>query len=163
MISARIIKDSIYFAECLIVSERGRLMFKQIVVAADGSWHSMKAIEKTIELATGRDTKVFVVYAVDSSTSKADVLHNWDTLGISEKRKERLTAICEIAKKEKINYEIKILRGEPVQVIIGFARTTNADLIVIGCRGLNPLQQMVLGSVSHKVMKKASCPVLIMK
>ncbi|MGM0899696.1 MAG: universal stress protein [Bacillota bacterium] len=37
------------------------------------------------------------------------------------------------------------------------------DLIIIGSRGLNALQSMVLGSVSHKVMKRASCPVMIVK
>jgi nucleotide-binding universal stress UspA family protein len=138
-------------------------MFKQIVVAADGSEHSMKAVEKTIELAKDRDTKVFVVYVVDGSTSKADVLDSWDSLGISEKRNKRLAAIEQQAKAENINYEVKIIRGEPAYAIVQFAHSIEADLIVIGSRGLNQLQQLVLGSVSHKVMKRATCPVLIMK
>ncbi|EGR8654283.1 universal stress protein, partial [Listeria monocytogenes] len=33
----------------------------------------------------------------------------------------------------------------------------------IGSRGLNSLQEMVLGSVSHKVMKRVNCPALIVK
>ncbi|KMJ55584.1 universal stress protein [Bacillus sp. LL01] len=138
-------------------------MFKQIVVAADGSEHSMKAVEKTIELAKDRDTKVFVVYVVDGSTSKADVLDSWDSLGISEKRNKRLAAIEQQAKGENINYEVKIIRGEPAYAIVQFAHSIEADLIVIGSRGLNQLQQLVLGSVSHKVMKRATCPVLIMR
>ncbi|WP_368505887.1 universal stress protein [Alkalihalophilus sp. As8PL] len=138
-------------------------MFKQIVVAADGSEHSMKAVEKTIELAKDRDTKVFVVYVVDGSTSKADVLDSWDSLGISEKRNKRLVAIEQQAKAENINYEVKIIRGEPAYAIVQFAHSIEADLIVIGSRGLNQLQQLVLGSVSHKVMKRATCPVLIMR
>ncbi|MDV2686523.1 universal stress protein [Alkalihalophilus lindianensis] len=138
-------------------------MFKQIVVAADGSEHSMKAVEKTIELAKDRDTKVFVVYVVDGSTSKVDVLDSWDSLGISEKRNKRLAAMEQQAKSENINYEVKIIRGEPAYAIVQFAHSIEADLIVIGSRGLNQLQQLVLGSVSHKVMKRATCPVLIMR
>ncbi|WP_100374524.1 universal stress protein [Bacillus sp. FJAT-45037] len=138
-------------------------MFKQIVVAADGSEQSMKAVEKAIELAKGRETMVYVVYAVDSPTSKLDVLESWDSLGVSEKRMKRLLMIEQRARAEGIHYEVKVIRGEPVAVIVDFAKATGSDLLIIGSRGLNQLQQLVLGSVSHKVMKKATCPVLIMK
>ena len=39
----------------------------------------------------------------------------------------------------------------------------NFDLVIIGSRGLNSLQEMVLGSVSHKVVKRVKCPVHIVK
>ncbi|MGB8270820.1 MAG: universal stress protein, partial [Priestia megaterium] len=39
----------------------------------------------------------------------------------------------------------------------------NFNLVVIGSRGLNSLQEMVLGSVSHKVAKRVHCPVMIIK
>jgi nucleotide-binding universal stress UspA family protein len=38
-----------------------------------------------------------------------------------------------------------------------------SDLMIIGSRGLNSLQEMVLGSVSYKVIKRVQCPVLIVK
>ncbi|WP_256592904.1 universal stress protein [Pseudomonas sp. 2822-17] len=37
------------------------------------------------------------------------------------------------------------------------------DIVIIGSRGLNPFQEMVLGSVSHKIAKRVECPVLIVK
>jgi nucleotide-binding universal stress UspA family protein len=37
----------------------------------------------------------------------------------------------------------------------------DADLVVVGKRGLNPLQRLVLGSVSSKVIHRAECDVLV--
>ncbi|MGO4887356.1 universal stress protein [Anaerobacillus sp. MEB173] len=139
-------------------------MFNKIMLAADGSAHSIRAAEKAIELAKASvNTQVTVVYIVDGSTSKADVLRSWDALGIAGQRKQKLAAIERQAKEAKINYEVKILRGEPGPTIVKYANENEFDLVVIGSRGLNTLQEMVLGSVSHKVAKRVHCPVMIVK
>ncbi|WP_209125129.1 universal stress protein [Alkalihalobacillus sp. BA299] len=139
-------------------------MFKRILLPADGSEHSIRAAEKAIAIAKADvQSSVTVLYVVDGSTSKADVLKNWDSLGIASQRKAKLSAIEQQALNEKINFEIKIVRGEPGPAIVKYANDHKYDLIVIGSRGLNALQEMVLGSVSHKVAKRALCPVMIVK
>jgi len=62
-----------------------------------------------------------------------------------------------------VTYDVKILRGEPGPTIVNHANKNEFDLGVIGSRGLNTLQEMELGSVSHKVMKRVNCPALIVK
>ncbi len=62
-----------------------------------------------------------------------------------------------------ISYTTTILKGLPGPEIIRYANESKVELVVIGSRGLNPLQKMVLGSVSHKVMKSVYCPTLIVK
>ncbi|WP_078551260.1 universal stress protein [Bacillus alkalicellulosilyticus] len=139
-------------------------MFTNILLAADGSEHSIRAAEKAIAIAkNNREAIVTVLYVVDGSTSKADVLRNWDSLGIKETRQNKLVTIERQAQKENIKYEIKIVRGEPGPAIIKYANEYKIDLVVIGSRGLNKLQEMVLGSVSHKVAKRVTCPVMIVK
>ncbi|OLO26260.1 universal stress protein [Alkalihalophilus pseudofirmus] len=139
-------------------------MFKRILLPADGSEHSIRAAEKAIAIAKGtNEAMVTVLYVVDGNISKADVLKNWDALGIASQRKAKLSAIEQQAKTEKIKYEIKIVRGEPGAAIVKYANDHHYDLIVMGSRGLNVLQEMVLGSVSHKVAKRAHCPVMIVK
>ena len=56
-----------------------------------------------------------------------------------------------------------MLHGEPGPTIVEYANKQSCDMVVIGSRGLNKLQEMVLGSVSHKVAKRVNCPVLISK
>jgi len=46
---------------------------------------------------------------------------------------------------------------------VEYANKEQFEILILGSRGLNSLQEMVLGSVSHKVVKRAECPVLIVK
>ncbi len=50
--------------------------------------------------------------------------------------------------------------GEPVDRILEHAKTLPADLIVIGTHGVGGFQHLVLGSITEKVLRKATCPVL---
>ncbi len=53
--------------------------------------------------------------------------------------------------------------GVPAQVILETAQSAPSDLIIIGARGFGPLKELVLGSVSHRVVLHAPCSVLVMK
>jgi hypothetical protein len=55
--------------------------------------------------------------------------------------------------------ETVFLSGDPGPKIVDYANENQFDPVVIGSRGLNPLQEFVLGSVSHKVAKRADCSV----
>ncbi|KAF0816003.1 MULTISPECIES: universal stress protein [unclassified Cytobacillus] len=139
-------------------------MFKKILMAADGSDHSIRAAAKAVQLAEQNpDSEVTVVYAVDGQTSKEDILHHFDKSIVDQVRKKRLEPIESLLKEKDILYEIKILQGEPGPAIVEFANKGDYDVAVVGSRGLNTLQEMVLGSVSHKIAKRVKAPVLIVK
>jgi nucleotide-binding universal stress UspA family protein len=140
-------------------------MFKKILLAADGSEHSIRAAQKAIALAKlNPESKVTVFYVVDGKISKHDAIHNLDADDIEFKRVQKIEAASEKAKEAGINYETKIVRGdEPGPTIVKFANENNYDVVVIGSRGLGAFQEFVLGSVSHKVAKRVNCPVMIVK
>ncbi|MBU8908779.1 universal stress protein [Desertibacillus haloalkaliphilus] len=139
-------------------------MFENILLAADGSSHSIRAADKAIALTKkNAESYLTIVYAVDVSVAKEDVLLHWGGIGIDEQRKKKLQVIEEKAKAAGVNYDLKIIRGEPGAAIVNFAKQHKTDLVVIGSRGLNKLQEMVLGSVSQKVARRVQCPVLIVK
>ncbi|MGV3266422.1 universal stress protein [Cytobacillus pseudoceanisediminis] len=139
-------------------------MFKKILIAADGSDHSIRAAAKAIQLAEQNpDSEITVVYAVDGQTSKEDILHHFDKSIVDQVRKKRLEPIENLLKEKGISYEIKILQGEPGPAIVELSNKMDFDVAVVGSRGLNTLQEMVLGSVSHKIAKRVKAPVLIVK
>ncbi|MEX2416751.1 MAG: universal stress protein [Paenibacillaceae bacterium] len=139
-------------------------MYKTILIAADGSAHSLRAADHAMKLATyDPETLVVIVYALDSDHVKADVLHHWNALDRTDIRKKRVIDVEAKAVKAGVKFVTKILHGEPGPVIVKYANENNVDLIVLGSRGLNALQEFVLGSVSHKVAKRAHCPVMIVK
>lgn len=140
-------------------------MYQKILLAADGSEHSKRAADHAIMIAKcqGDDVKIEIVYAVDGDSSKSDVLSNWNSADINDKRKERLKEIEQKARTSGVKFEIKILHGEPGPAVVDYTNKNKIDLVVIGSRGLNGLQELMLGSVSHKVAKRANCPVMIVK
>ena len=56
---------------------------------------------------------------------------------------------------------IKILGGKPGNTICDFAKEKEADMIVVGSRGLGAIRRTILGSVSDFVLHHAHCPVVI--
>ena len=52
-------------------------------------------------------------------------------------------------------------RGEPAATVLAYAGEVNAGLLVLGRRGLGPVRELLLGSVSHKLVQSALCNCLI--
>ncbi|WP_246941753.1 universal stress protein [Bacillus pinisoli] len=139
-------------------------MYKKIVLASDGSEHSKRAAENAIHIAScSQDSMIEVVYVVDMGKAKSEVLRNWNSADLSDTRKERMKEVERMTKEVGVSYTLTILHGEPGPTIVDYINKNNIDIAVIGSRGLNGLQEFVLGSVSHKVAKRANCPVLIVK
>lgn len=139
-------------------------MFKKILLAYDGSDNAYRAAEKAAYIAkTTEGAVITIVYVVNSSTSKGDVLHHSSKEEIQAKRKQRLNKVVGFLDNQGIAHEQEILYGEAPEKIVEFANTHAFDLVVVGSRGLNGLQEMVLGSVSHKVAKRVKAPVMIIK
>ncbi|KGX85313.1 universal stress protein [Pontibacillus litoralis] len=140
-------------------------MYKHILLAADGSKHAETAAKHAAYLAKGdSNAKVTVVYVVDAVSSKHDVISSGGNGAYLEAvRHERIRPIEQILEEEGVTFEYKLLKGEPGPTINRFAKEEEMDVIVIGSRGLNAIQEMVLGSVSHKVSHGAPCPVMIVK
>lgn len=138
-------------------------LFRRILLATDGSKHSGRSTTYAKELAEKFDGSIDIVYVVDGETSKEDVLHHTSKLQMEQKRKEKIRPILDVLEESDTNYQLHILHGDAGPEIVEFANNNNYDCVVVGSRGLNSLQEMVLGSVSHKVAKRVESPVLIVK
>lgn len=140
-------------------------MFKKILLAADGSSHSKRAAEKAIFLAKKTEgSSVTLIHVIDDIPGRTEVLEEALSPGkVPDHHKERTASIEKSLEDEGVTYEVQHIFGEPGPSIIRNANNGDYDIVVIGSRGLNPFQEMVLGSVSHKVAKRADCPVMIVK
>jgi nucleotide-binding universal stress UspA family protein len=139
-------------------------MFKQIIVAIDGSEHSDKALSYAKALAECFGSLLRLVHAFPQTS---------DLLGYEEY--EKLVSRRELVGQEIIDQarqklgettldiHEELLEGPPAEAILAVAETRQADLIIMGTRGLGALQGLLLGSVSQKVMQYASCPVFVVR
>ncbi|TSI02289.1 universal stress protein [Lysinibacillus sp. BW-2-10] len=139
-------------------------MYKRILLAADGSENAVRAAKEAIKIAScDSETVIEVVFVADFEKSKSDVLHSTSSEALNLERRKKISKIEQLLKDSKVNYKVNILHGAPGPEIVKYANEEQVDLVVIGSRGLNDLQEVVLGSVSHKVMKRVDCPALIVK
>ena len=139
-------------------------MYQHIVLAADGSDNAVRACKEAIKIAKlTPPAKIDIVFVASFDKVKQEMLRVSSPESLELKRRQKIANVEQLLKDEAVPYVVTILRGEPGPEIVRYVNEQNADLVVIGSRGLNSLQEMVLGSVSHKVMKRVNCPALVVK
>jgi nucleotide-binding universal stress UspA family protein len=132
----------------------------KIVVGYDGSESAKRALERAVSLA-GDSDKVLVVAAAESRarTGITEGAH-LDPSEVDQRRKD-LEEAKELLSARGIDAETVEAQGDPGDVVVEAAK--GADLVIVGSRGLNPLQRLLLGSVSSKVVHRAECDVLVVR
>lgn len=140
--------------------------FSRIVVAFDNSELSRKAVEVAKQLlSTNPEAELHIISVVETYTSSYIEAHYGDIL--IQAREQTRAEMQKLLEEQLSGVSSKtnsvILEGNPAKKITEYAEEKNADLIVIGSRGLGSIQGIVLGSVSSKVMQLANCPVLVIK
>lgn len=139
-------------------------MYKRILLAVDGSEHSLRATKEAVKIAALMSNCVIeIIFVADYDKAKYDVLHSQGREELELSRRKKIQPAEDQLKANNLSYQIKFLHGDPAPTIVEYANKEKVDLVIIGSRGLNALQEMVLGSVSHKVVKRVNCPVLIVK
>ena len=137
-------------------------MFKQIVVALDGSEHSWRALECAKHVAECEGASLWLVHAFPH-TSDLRGYEAYDRL-ISERTKAGQVVLDEAQERlgdTTLEVHEELLEGPAAEGILKVAEARNAELIVMGTRGLGSLGGLLLGSVSSKVVQHAHCPVML--
>ena len=137
-------------------------MYQHILLAVDGSENAVRAAKEAVKIASN-DSLIEMVYVADFDKAKTEVLHAASSESLLLERKRKVAPIEEVLRVADKQFKLTILHGTPGPEIVKYANKNKVDIVVIGSRGLNGLQEMVLGSVSHKVMKRVQCPALIVK
>ncbi len=137
-------------------------MYKHIVVAIDGSDNSMRALAQAADIAKACDGVQVDLLSVIAIDVYSDMVYD-PIEAHGDSQRELLDPAVRTLKEEGIDPEVVLMHGRPADEIIRYLESSGADLMVIGSRGLNALQQFAIGSVSHKVIKHSKCPVLVVK
>lgn len=147
------------------VTKRGeQALYSKILLASDGSEHALRAAKAALKLVTKDITKITLLYVLDpNKLKKSPNRTRFDEEFIKQKREEKLQKTEELFAQFGVNYQVKICEGEPEAQIAKYANHHAHDVLIMGSRGLNAFQEMVMGSVSHKVMKVAKCPIMVVK
>jgi len=148
-------------------------LIKKILTPTDLSSFSASGVRYACSLAKALGADVIVGHAVSTSefTTHATSLKITssgaeadDLIGrLVEHQKLLLRQYCEqhiASVSADLNLQQIVELGDPHVLIVNWARYKAADLIVMSTHGRSGLPRMILGSVTEKVLRSASCPVL---
>jgi nucleotide-binding universal stress UspA family protein len=141
-------------------------MFKNIIVALDGSSCAEHAFAVAVALAKTEGSKVAVCSVVDpkpamwsSSNPSAE-----QAFADAEARAERTIDEAVVkATAAGVPAEGNLFLGDPAYEIVSYAMKTHADAIVMGTHGRSGLKRLFMGSVAEGVLRSASVPVVIVR
>ena len=139
-------------------------MFKNILVAVDGSEHGLKAARTAGNMARAlqADLRVVVAYEPVPTYIGQPNLQEAITARLAYSDKILSEALAEIGGIPGV-MKTEALEGPPAEAVLAAADTWNVDLIIMGTRGLGRLASVVIGSQSQKVIAHAKCPVLLVR
>lgn len=139
-------------------------MINTILVALDGSDLSEQVIATLHNLKLETMTQVILAHVISKPTSDLDVVADRpqvETEDIPYRAIEK--KLQSYQEKIPCKTELEIVTGDPSEEIVRLANIYQADLILIGSRGLTGMKRILQGSVSSQVVTDASCSVLVVK
>lgn len=140
---------------------------RHILVPTDYSPHAEKALDYAIGLAKTFDARITLVHSYHVSVPMAVPDPVIMPQGFWEDARKRATeALDELKRKveaEGIACDTHVSAEPPFQAIAALAESEEADLIVMGTRGLTGLKHVMLGSVAERTVRLAHCPVITVK
>ena len=140
-------------------------MFRNILVAVDGSPHADRALSEAIDMARGSRARLTIITAVgEPRTGMTMALAAGAAAGLGPALLREADRIVRAAA-DRVPDDISvttILTEDPIRsAIMARIRDGHHDLVVMGSRGRGTVRSAVLGSVSHHVLHHSPVPVLI--
>ena len=143
------------------------IQFTRILAPTDFSEHSELALETAMELAPAGGT-VVLCHVVD------DAPLTYGYIGVAVPTQDMLARLAQGAEKDLREFkpktskpdvllERRVVHGNPYLEIVRLAEEESVDLIVLGTHGRSGLKHFLIGSVAEKVLRKAPCPVLVVR
>lgn len=134
-----------------------------LLVPVDGSENACRAAAFAASLAQKLGAKLTLIHVYDAPTAAA--------MGLARQSREQIDlAMTEVSRGSferarngmgGLEASTHVAIGHPDREIVAYARAEGVDHIVMGSRGMSLLQGAMLGSVSDRVLRQASCPVTI--
>ena len=137
-------------------------MFKNIVLAYDGSECSHKALQRAEAIAERFEATLWLVHVF---RNPSDFLGYTDYEKLFSRRKSAAQAVLDDARQKlgrtAFTVQEELKEGLEMESILMVAENCAADLIVMGTRGLGAVKGLLVGSISRKVIHYAACPVMV--
>ncbi len=159
---------------CPVVVVKGRpRALASVLIATDGSDGANEAVRFVLSLPLAKNVRVrllSVVEPVPYPASAPGMIRAQLRTMIRQLERERRANVEKVLDRAAQQLKTKLTRvtrsmptGHPARELVAAAASFDADLVVVGARGLGGIKRLLLGSVSERVLREARCSVLIVK
>jgi nucleotide-binding universal stress UspA family protein len=144
-------------------------MFERIVLSVDGSMDSDKAVRATADLAHLHGSRVLVVHGRDvpfvNPNVRPSIVGATERLETDEEAQRLVDDAVAVLRDAGVEARGRVLPGlgRIGDKILDAAEGEDANLIVLGSRGMSRLHEVMIGSVSNRIVHMAKVPVLLVR
>lgn len=141
-------------------------MFTNIMIAVDGSVESLQAVRQALALIErGLRAEVALVNVQEAATLLELATQDSDAIAAAavEAGEHLMAEGAALLDAAGVGYSMEVVLGEPSTALVDLAEQINADLVMLGARGMGAVESAVVGSVSKAVISRCSQPVLIVR
>ena len=140
------------------------MQLKKILVPVDGSDCSIRAAAYAADMAKLMNSEILLMHCHKSFPVVLGEPYFQKAINkIIKNSNILLEPFKQIMQDAGVEFIDRILEGPAATSICEVADIEKIDLIVMGCRGRNELEGLLLGSCTHRVLKTAPCPVLVIR
>lgn len=141
-------------------------MFTNVLVPVDGSDNSYRALDAALLLSEKLGSNITVLNVmeqvpithVESEKLLGELLEAY-----KKENQEILSKCSKIATEKGLSIKTRLLQGNPASVILDYSKKEKVDLVVMGSRGMGKFKQLILGSVSSKIVHHSPCAILLIR
>ena len=141
-------------------------MFTNILVPIDGSDNSYRALDAALLLSEKLGSNITVIHVMEEvpiTHIGSEKMLN-ELLEASKKENQDILLKCtEIANQKGLTIKTFLLQGNPASAILDYNKKEKFDLVIMGSRGLGKFKELILGSVSSKIVHHSPCAVLLIR
>lgn len=137
---------------------------RKIAVAIDGSEYSEKVLDKGIEFAQLLNAEVVLIYCHRKFPKILGQPHRDHIISaIMDETEETVAPYVRKLSDSGVDFLERFMEEPAGSMIPEVAELEHCEMIIMGSRGLSDIEGLVLGSVTHRVLHIAQCPVLVVR
>lgn len=135
-------------------------MYEDILFPFDGSEGAAEALHHAAEIANWTDGEIRLLYVADTTEYSTTRVQSTVVDGQVEHGEDVLETATETLDSLAADYSTDVVQGAPAETIVEYAEKYDHDVIVMPTQGRQGLSRYLLGSVTEKVVRLSSVPVL---
>jgi len=141
-------------------------LFTNILVPVDGSDNSYRALDAALLLSEKLGSNITVIHVMEEvpiTHIGSEKMLNELLEAYKKENQDILLKCTKIANQKGLTIKTLLLQGNPASTILDYNKKEKFDLVIMGSRGLGKFKELILGSVSSKIVHHSPCAVLLIR